>query len=319
MKRDRKDQLIGSLMLLICAFIWGSAFVAQSKGAEYLGPFAFTSFRNILGGIVLLPVVFVFGRLKKRKPDEKELSDKEKKKSKKTLFLGGIACGAALTFASVFQQAGISGGTDPGKAGFITALYILLVPISSLFMGKKVRPIVWLCIAVSVVALYLLCVTEAGKVAVSDLLVLICAALYTVHILVIDKVSPYVDGVKLSCIQFFTASVLSLIPALIFEEITFEAIKAALPSIAYAGVMSSGVAYTLQILGQQKTEPTLASMLMSLESVFAVLTTMAVLHTAPTPREAVGCVLMFAAIIVAQLPERKEREKYLQINKDVLK
>ena len=173
-------------------------------------------------------------------------------------------------------------------------------------MRKKVRPIIWVCVAASVAALYLLCVTESNSIELSDLLVLICAALYTVHILVIDKVSPCVDGVKLSCIQFFVASVLSFFPALIFEGFEKEAIVAALPSVAYAGIMSSGVAYTLQILGQQKTEPTLASMIMSLESVFAVLTSIAVLHLAPSPREAVGCVIMFAAIIVAQLPEKNK-------------
>ena len=252
---------------------------------------------------MLLPVIFIMGKIKK-KTDEEKVNEKN---GRKTLLIGGICCGAALCFASVFQQAGIDKGTDPGKAGFITALYILLVPLSSLFMKKRVRPIIWPCIAASVVALYLLCVTENNSVELSDLLVLICAVLYTVHILVIDKVSPHVDGVKLSCIQFFVAGVISLVPAIIYEGVDFEAIRAAMPSVAYAGIMSSGVAYTLQILGQQKTEPTLASMIMSLESVFAVLTSMAVLHLAPTPREAIGCVIMFAAIIVAQLPERKKK------------
>ena len=302
MKKNVKDQLVGSLLLLICAFIWGSAFVAQTTGAEYVGPFTFICLRNVLGTAVLLPVIFVSGLFRNKKSETK----KSDKKDKKTLLIGGICCGAALCFASVFQQAGIDKGTDPGKAGFITALYILLVPLSSIFMRKKVRPIIWVCVGSSVVALYLLCVTESNSVALSDLLVLICAALYTVHILVIDKVSPHVDGVKLSCIQFFVASVISFFPALIFEGFEKEALIAALPSVAYAGIMSSGVAYTLQILGQQKTEPTLASMIMSLESVFAVLTSMAVLHLAPSPREAVGCVIMFVAIIVAQLPEKKK-------------
>lgn len=302
MKQNSKNQLIGSALLLICAFIWGSAFVAQTTGAEYVGPFTFIYLRSFLGGAVLLPVIFVMGKF--RNTEEKNSNGKN---SRKTLFIGGLCCGAALCFASVFQQAGIDKGTDPGKAGFITALYILLVPLSSLFMKKRVRPIIWPCIAASVVALYLLCVTENNSVELSDLLVLICAALYTVHILVIDKVSPHVDGVKLSCIQFFVAGVISLVPAIIYEGVDFEAISAAMPSVAYAGIMSSGVAYTLQILGQQKTEPTLASMIMSLESVFAVLTSMAVLHLAPTPREAIGCVIMFAAIIVAQLPERKKK------------
>ncbi len=301
MKQNSKNQLLGSLLLLICAFIWGSAFVAQTTGAEYVGPFTFIYLRSFLGGIVLLPIIFIMGKIKKKTADEK---DKEKR-GRKTLLIGGLCCGAALCFASVFQQAGIDKGTDPGKAGFITALYILLVPLSSLFMKKRVRPIIWPCIAASVVALYLLCVTENNSVELSDLLVLICAALYTVHILVIDRVSPHVDGVKLSCIQFFVAGLISLVSAIIYEGVDFQAITAAMPSVAYAGIMSSGVAYTLQILGQQKTEPTLASMIMSLESVFAVLTSMAVLHLAPTPREAIGCVIMFVAIIVAQLPERK--------------
>ena len=303
MKQNSKNQLVGSLLLLICAFIWGSAFVAQSTGAEYVEPFTFICLRNILGAAVLLPVIFASDILKKKngtyhKPDRKE---------KRTLLVGGVVCGAALCFASVFQQAGLDKGTDPGKAGFITALYILLVPLSSLFMKKRVRPIIWPCIIASVVALYLLCVTESNSVAFSDLLVLICAVLYTVHILVIDKVSPHVDGIKLSCMQFFVASALSFFPALVFEGFDLDMIMAALPSIAYAGIMSSGVAYTLQILGQQKTEPALASMIMSLESVFAVLTSMVVLHLTPTPRETVGCVIMFVAIIAAQLPEKKKK------------
>ena len=304
MKQNAKNQLAGSLLLLICAFIWGSAFVAQTTGAEHVGPFTFIYLRSFLGGIVLLPVIFLIGKIKRK--DEAAFS--KEKNNRKKLLVGGICCGVALCFASVFQQAGIDKGTDPGKAGFITALYILLVPLSSLFMKKRVRPIVWVCIAASVVALYLLCVTENNSVELSDLLVLICAVLYTVHILVIDRVSPYVDGVKLSCIQFFVAGVISLVPAIIYEGVDVEAITAAMPSVAYAGIMSSGVAYTLQILGQQKTEPTLASMIMSLESVFAVLTSMAVLHLAPTPREASGCVIMFIAIIVAQLPERKRMQ-----------
>lgn len=304
MKQNSKNQLIGSLFLLICAFIWGSAFVAQTTGAEYVGPFTFICLRNILGGLVIIPVVFISDGIKKKNGNY----HKSEKKDKKNLILGGICCGTALCFASVFQQAGIDRGTDPGKAGFITALYILLVPLSSIFMKKRVRPIIWPCILASVVALYLLCVTQDNSVAFSDLLVLICAALYTVHILVIDRVSPHVDGVKLSCIQFFVASLISFFPAVFYEGFDFKLIIAALPSIAYAGIMSSGVAYTLQILGQQKTEPTLASMIMSLESVFAVLTSMLVLHLTPSPREAVGCVIMFAAIIVAQLPEKKKKQ-----------
>lgn len=297
----KKDNLIGSFLLLVTAFIWGSAFVAQSTGAEYVGPFTFICLRNILGAVILLPVFFTLDTIKKKNGTYQKLG----RKDCKTLFIGGIACGVALCFASVFQQLGIDEGTEPGKAGFITALYILLVPIFSLFLKKKVRPVIWLCVAVSVVALYLLCVKEDNSIRMSDVFVLICAALYSVHILIIDKFSPKTDGVRLSAVQFAVASVISFIPAVIFEGIEFDAILSAAPSVAYAGIMSSGVAYTLQIVAQKRTEPTLASMIMSLESVFAVLTSLVVLHQVPSFREAVGCVLMFGAIIVAQLPEKR--------------
>ena len=224
----------------------------------------------------------------------------------KYLLFGGTVCGVVLCAASNLQQLGIDGGTAPGMAAFITALYILLVPIFSVVIGKKIRPIVWVCVGVSVVALYLLCVKDGGKVQGSDLYVLACAACYAVHILVIDKVSPKLDGIRLSSLQFFIAGVITCIPALLFEETSLEALKAAAPSIAYSGIMSSGVAFTLQILGQQKTEPTIATMIMSLESVFGVLTAMIVLSQVPTARETLGCILMFTAIIVAQLPEKKK-------------
>lgn len=300
----KKDNLIGSLLLLVTAFIWGSAFVAQTTGAEHVGPFTFICLRNILGAVILLPVIFTLDSVKKKNGTYQKFG----KQDYKTLFIGGTACGVALCLASVCQQAGIDKGTEPGKAGFITALYILLVPIFSLFLKKKVRPVIWLCVAVSVVALYLLCVKEDNSVRLSDIYVLICAALYSVHILIIDKFSPKTDGVRLSAIQFAVASVISFVPAVAFEGVDWSAILAAAPSIAYAGIMSSGVAYTLQIVAQKKTEPTLASMIMSLESVFAVLTSLVILHQVPTFKESIGCVLMFGAIIVAQLPERRRVE-----------
>ena len=222
------------------------------------------------------------------------------------LFIGGGLCGVVLFAASSLQQLGIDGGTAPGMAAFITALYILLVPIFSVVLGKKIRPVIWVCVGVSIVALYLLCVKEGGRVQGSDLYVLACAVCYAVHILVIDKVSPKLDGVRLSALQFFVAGIIAAIPMLLWEEVSIEALKAAAPSIAYSGIMSSAVAFTFQILGQQKTEPTIATMIMSLESVFGVLTAMIVLSQVPTTRETLGCILMFAAIIVAQLPEKKK-------------
>lgn len=304
MTHSRKNSLIGSIFLALAAIIWGSSFVAQTTGAEHVGPFTFIAFRSLLGSVVLLPVIFAMDTVKKKaRPDEYK---KMTKSDYKYLLIGGSVCGVVLAAASCLQQLGIDGGTAPGMAAFITALYILLVPIFSVFLGKKIRPVIWACVGVSIVALYLLCVKDSGKVQGSDFYVLACAVCYAIHILVIDKVSPRLDGVRLSALQFFIAGVLASIPMLISEDVTFEALKAAAPSIAYSGIMSSGVAYTLQILGQQKTEPTIATMIMSLESVFGVLTAMVVLSQVPSARETLGCILMFAAIIVAQLPEKKK-------------
>lgn len=302
MNTEKKNNLIGSIMLMVCAIIWGSSFVAQTTGAEFVGPFTFISLRSLLGSISLLPVILIMSVFKKKTAAEQE---SEKKKGKHFFLLGGLACGVCLCVASVLQQMGIDKGTSPGKAGFITALYILLVPIFSIALKKKIRPLIWLCVAVSLVGLYLLCVTD-NSVQPSDFYVLACAVCYAVHILVIDYVSPHVDGVKLSCMQFFVCGILAAIPMLLTEEVSFELIKSAGISIAYSGIMSSGVAYTLQILGQQRmNQPTVASMIMSLESVFAVIAGVIVLHQIPTARESLGCILMFAAIIVAQLPDKK--------------
>lgn len=302
-KNNQRNNLIGAVLLTLCAVIWGSSFVAQTTGAEYVGPFTFISLRSLLGSVFLIPVILVFDSVKKKKGTFK----KSTKEENKYLLLGGIACGVALCVASSLQQLGIDKGTQPGRAGFITALYILMVPIFSIFLKKKIRPIIWLCVALSILGLYLLCVTDS-KIQSSDLYVLACAVCFAVHILIIDKVSPKVDGVKLSFVQFLVCGIIAAVPMLLTEEVSFELIKGAAVSIAYSGIMSSGVAYTLQILGQQRmTQPTVASMLMSLESVFAVLTGMVVLRQIPTSREAIGCVLMFAAIIIAQLPERRSK------------
>lgn len=305
MEKSRKNNLYGSVLLSLCAVIWGSSFVAQTTGAEYVGPFTFIAMRSLLGAAALLPVIAVMSVYKNK--SQKENYRKMTSENKKTLLKGGAACGVVLCVASCLQQLGIDGGTEPGKAAFITALYILLVPIFSLFLGKKIRPLIWPCVIASIIALYLLCVKEGGQIQGSDFYVLACAFSYTVHILVIDKVSPKVDGVMLSAVQFLVAGLIAMIPMFLFEEVSVELLIKAAPSIAYSGIMSSGVAYTLQILGQQRTEPTIATMIMSLESVFGVLTAMVVLHQVPTAREGIGCVLMFAAIIVAQLPEKKAR------------
>lgn len=304
MTKSRKDSFIGSLLLALAAIIWGSSFVAQSTGAQYVGPFTFIALRSLLASVTLLPVIFSFDLIKKK---TKPLSyHKMSKADYKYLIISGLVCGVALFAASSLQQIGIDKGTQPGMAAFITALYILLVPIFSVVTGKKIKGITWFCAGVSVIALYLLCVKPGGTIQKSDLYVLACAVCFAIHIMIIDKVSPKLDGVRLSAVQFFVAGVIALAVVLLTEDVTSEGIKQAAVSIVYSGIVSSGIAYTFQILGQQKTEPTIATMVMSLESVFGVLTAMLVLSQVPTIRETIGCILMFAAIILAQLPQKNK-------------
>lgn len=295
-------------MLMLAALIWGSAFVAQSVGMEYIGPFTFNAVRSFLGSLVLLPVIWFMNR---GKGTEAEMSDREKtakRLEKKTLLKGGLICGVILTCASLLQQIGLV-YTSAGKAGFITAMYILLVPILGLFLKRKVGVKTWIGVALAVIGMYLLCITSGFSIAYGDFLVLLCALAFSFHIMVIDYFSPKVDGVKLSCIQFFVCGVLSSIPMVLFEQPQVGEILTAWMPIAYAGVLSSGVAYTLQIITQKHLNPTVASLLMSLESVFAVLTGWVVLHERLSTRELLGCVLMFAAIILAQLPDKQTAGK----------
>lgn len=290
-------------MLLLAAFIWGCAFVAQSVGMDYVGPFTFNSVRSIIGSAVLVPVIFLMDSMKKKAG----MSDAELKKHRgdtRTLAIGGICCGTALAVASTLQQFGIM-FTSVGKAGFITAMYIVLVPIFSVFLGKKLRLLIVGCVALAVAGLYFLCMSGEFRLGLGDLYVLLCAFVFTVHILVIDHFSPKVDGVRLSAIQFLTAGILCGILMLLFEKPDLSSVLAAWMPILYAGVMSSGVAYTLQILGQREADPTVASLLLSLESVFSVLAGWVLLGQSLSGKELFGCALMFAAIILAQLPERK--------------
>lgn len=308
MQKATKNSLYGVLMLTIASVIWGSAFVAQSTGAQYVGAFTFITFRSFLGAAALLPVVLMREQYKKKNtPIEKR--EKMSKADKKYLLIAGVVCGVVLTIATSFQQIGLTQGTAPGKAGFITSFYMLMVPIFSIVLKKKVRPVIWVCSIVALGGLYLLCVTEHFTIESSDFIVFLCAVAFTFHIMIIDKVSPRVDGVKLSCIQFFIAGCIATVPMLLTETIVIADLKAAAFSIAYAGVMSSGVAFTLQILAQQRIDPTIASMLMSLESVFAIITEVIILGTTPTAREALGCTVIFVAIIVSQLPKRNKNRK----------
>ena len=292
----KKKQLGNSLLLLLTATIWGSAFVAQSVGMEHVGPFTFTFSRSMIGGMVLLPCILLLGKWKKGFATKVE-------------WIGGICCGIALCVASNFQQVGMQ-YTTVGKAGFITALYVVLVPIFGIFMKKRVSRLIWGCVAVSVAGLYLLCIPEGAFVlAFGDLLVLLCAVLFSVHILVIDYFSPKGDGVVISCIQFFTCGILSGIPVLFLENPSVGSMWDAKWAILYAGVLSSGVAYTLQVVAQKNVNPTVASLIMCLESVVAVLAGWMILGEEMSVREIIGCVLMFAAIVVAQLPVPKKTKE----------
>lgn len=296
-------QMKNNAMLLLAAFIWGCAFVAQSVGMDYVGPFTFNSVRNIIGSLVLVPVIFLLDSLKRKSGMSEEKLAKERGETK-TLVIGGICCGVVLAAASSLQQFGIM-FTSVGKAGFITAMYIVIVPILGVFIGKKVRPLIVLCVAISVAGLYFLCMTEKLSLSTGDLYVLLCAFVFSIHILVIDHFSPLVDGVRMSAIQFLTAGILCGVPMLLFEKPEISSVLAAWMPILYAGVMSSGVAYTLQVVGQKNADPTVASLLLSLESVFSVLAGWVLLGQSLSGKELFGCALMFAAIILAQLPERK--------------
>lgn len=297
-----KVNIKNSLILLITAAIWGVAFVAQSAGMDYVGGFTFNCIRSLIGGIVLIPCVFIIRKVKGTDTVKETACDR------KTLIMGGVSCGVLLCVASNFQQFGIK-YTTVGKAGFITALYIVLVPILGLFLKKKVGRLVWMGVALAVAGLYFLCINEQFSIEFGDLLVLCCAMVFALHILVIDYFSPKVDCVAMSCIQFFTCGILSAVPMIIFEEINIsDIIECAVP-ILYAGVMSCGVAYTLQIIGQKNMNPTVASMILSMESVISVLAGWLLLGQKLAERELFGCALMFVAIIMSQLPDKKTQKR----------
>lgn len=293
-----------SLLLFLTALIWGVAFVAQSVGMDYVGAFTFSFSRCIIGGVVLIPCIWFLNRRKEEEPEKKDSEKKDKKEERRICVIGGVCCGIALFFASNLQQFGLK-YTTVGKAGFITALYIILVPVLGLFMKKRVQGKVWISVLLAVAGLYLLCITDGFSLGTGDLLVLLCALMFSVHILVIDYFSPKTDGVKMSCIQFFVCGILSGIAMLIFEEPSLGALLQAWMPILYAGVLSCGVAYTLQIVGQKDMDPTVASLILSLESVVSVLAGWVLLGQRLSLREISGCVLMFAAIILAQLPGKK--------------
>ena len=290
------------ILLFLTALIWGMAFVAQSVSMDYIQPLTFICIRFFIGGLFLLPFIFIMD--KKKKEDMQQIEKTEP--NKKTLLAGGIICGIFLFGGSFFQQVGIQ-YTTVGKAGFLTAFYIIIVPLLGLFLKKKCPPLTWCGVALSLVGLYFLCMTESLTLQKGDALVFIGAFMFAGQIMAIDYYNPMVDGVRLSCIQFFTAGIIGFVGMILFEQPQLSAILGAAGPILYTGIMSSGVGYTLQIIGQKGIHPAVAALILSLESVFSALSGFLFLHQGMSGRELLGCGLMFLAIILAQMPDFREK------------
>ena len=295
-----KNRIKGSFCLLLGTVIWGSAFIAQSVGMDHIGPFTFQTIRCALAVIFLLVTATLFD-LKKY-----GLSGSLVRWKNPALWKAGLICGAALFVAASLQQVGLV-YTDAGKAGFITAMYIVLVPVIGLFLRRKPPKTIVLSVLLAVVGLYLLSCMGASGINLGDLLLMGCALAFAVQITIIDRVSQELDGLRLNCIQALVVTVLSLPPMLLTETVEGASILACWPSLAFAGILSMGVAYTLQIVGQKHLEPAAASLIMSLESVFAALGGWLVLKETMTRWELTGCALVFAAVILSQLSPAGEK------------
>ena len=296
-----------AIMLMIAALIWGVAFVAQSVGMEHVGPFTFNGVRCLVGAVALIPVIFFFDRKKKKEKTGQEEKKERGIGTKKDLVMGGLLCGGFLFLASSLQQIGIQ-YTTTGKAGFVTAFYIVIVPVLGILLHKKISGNVWIAVVLALVGLYFLCMTESFTIGKGDIYIFACAFVFSIQILMVDRFAPKVDGVKLSCLEFLVSGLLSLFFMFSLERPTLSGILAAGIPILYAGVLSCGVAYTFQILGQRDSNPAIASLIMSLESTFSVLAGWLLLHETLSTREAIGCIFMFVAILLAQLPKKKEDE-----------
>ncbi len=290
--------LKGSLILLLTAIIWGTSFVSQKLGMNSVGPLTFIGLRTLLGSVVLLPFIFVADRGKEQKMSFKN----------KTLLKGGLVCGIFLCIASSLQTFGMV-YIDAGKSGFLTSLYMIFVPIVGIFLGKGIKGQTIISVLLALFGMYLLCMQEGfTSISKGDILVLLCAVVFAFHILAIDNYSPKVDPVKLSCLQFAVAGIIATIGMFIFEKPPLDAVLKSLGPIMYSGIMSCGIAYTLQVVGQKYAEPTVASIIMSLESVFAALSGLLFLNEMMTLREFLGCAVVFAAVIYIQLPPLKRRK-----------
>ncbi len=336
-----KKKVSGELMLTLTALIFGVSFVAQRAGMAYIGPFTFNGIRSLIGALVLVPVILIMDRQRKASGAAVGVGNVTSAataetqalaaSSRKNLLLGGFWCGVVVFISSSLQQAGMI-YTTAGKAGFITALYIVIVPILGLFLKKKVRPILWFSVILATAGLYLLSVKDGFSIGWGDLLILLSAVGLSVHIILIDHFSPKTDPVKLSSLQFLVCGIISLPFMLGFETVSWAGIMESKIPILYAGVMSCGVAYTLQVIAQKRTEPTMTSLILSMESVIAVIAGILILGESISVRETIGSIIMFSGILLAQLPvdiimfvppffngigyngKRKEKAQYIQVN-----
>lgn len=304
-----KSSIRSSLLLLLTAMIWGLAFVAQGVAMDSVRAFTFNGARMLLAALLLLVVCIVLDKRAAKHPEKSDGSTIPLKSmtraQKKQLLIGGILCGAVVAVASSLQQIGLEQGAAPGKAGFITALYIVMVPLCGLFFGKKLRFIMLPAVAFSVAGLYLLCMTGTLRLESADIYLILCALSFTAHILIIDYFSPRTDCVKLSCLQFFVCSLICIVMAVLFEKPDWSCLMDCLVPLLYAGLLSGGVGYTLQMVAQKDLDPTVASLIMCLESVFAVLGGLVILGDTMSPQEYIGCGLMMCGILLAQWPEKK--------------
>lgn len=320
----KTHKLRNTFFLFLTAMIWGAAFVAQSVSMDYIGPFTFICLRSVIGGLFLIPVIIVLDGIRRKSQNESanvvssentlhniemDIEKEEKQRlswKNKQLIEGGIVCGILLLFANCFQQTGIQ-YTTVGKAGFITTFYIIIVPLIGLFFKKYCGILTWIGVVIALAGLYFLCITQKLTIQRGDALILCCSVLYAGQILAIDHYNPFVDGVKMSCIQFLTGGVLGAVFMFLFENPSVAMILSAAGPILYTGIMSTGVGYTLQIVGQKGLNPTVAALILSLESVFSALSGYVFLHQVLTTRELIGCVLMFIAIVLAQLPDIRRK------------
>lgn len=320
----KTHKLRNTFFLFLTAMIWGAAFVAQSVSMDYIEPFTFICLRSVIGGLFLIPIIIVLDGIRRKSQNESanvvssentlhniemDIEKEEKQRlswKNKQLIEGGIVCGILLFFANCFQQTGIQ-YTTVGKAGFITTFYIIIVPLIGLFFKKYCGILTWIGVVIALAGLYFLCITQKLTIQRGDALILCCSVLYAGQILAIDHYNPFVNGVKMSCIQFLTGGVLGAVFMFLFENPSVAMILSAAGPILYTGIMSTGVGYTLQIVGQKGLNPTVAALILSLESVFSALSGYVFLHQVLTTRELIGCVLMFIAIVLAQLPDIRRK------------